>query len=81
MRILVVGAGAKGGCFGARLARAGRDVTFLVRGERAPLRPEHDVSSPLTSEAHPTCADATSTEPRTRSAFEVYFRAGSGWVA
>ncbi|MFF3580332.1 2-dehydropantoate 2-reductase N-terminal domain-containing protein [Streptomyces mirabilis] len=81
MRILVVGAGAQGGYFGTRLARVGRDVTFLVRAERAPLRPENDVSSPLTSEVHPTCADATSPEPRTRSAFEVYFRAGSGWVA
>ncbi|MGI5142728.1 ketopantoate reductase family protein [Streptomyces sp. CA-106110] len=35
MRILVVGAGATGGYFGARLAQAGRDVTFLVRAERA----------------------------------------------
>ncbi|MGW4983780.1 2-dehydropantoate 2-reductase N-terminal domain-containing protein [Streptomyces mirabilis] len=81
MRTLVVGAGAKGGYLGARLARVGRDVTFLVRDERAPLWPESDVSSPLTSEVHPTRADATSTEPRTRSAFEVHFRAGSGWVA
>ncbi|GIF73880.1 ketopantoate reductase family protein [Asanoa siamensis] len=35
MRILVIGAGAVGGYFGARLARAGRDVTFLVRPRRA----------------------------------------------
>ncbi|MCX5407697.1 ketopantoate reductase family protein [Streptomyces sp. NBC_00335] len=35
MRILTVGAGAAGGYFGARLARAGRDVTFLVRPRRA----------------------------------------------
>ena len=35
MRILVVGAGATGGYFGARLAEAGRDVTFLVRDARA----------------------------------------------
>jgi 2-dehydropantoate 2-reductase len=35
MRILVIGAGAVGGYFGARLAKAGRDVTFLVRGQRA----------------------------------------------
>jgi len=34
-RILVVGAGATGGYFGARLAQAGRDVTFLVRPARA----------------------------------------------
>ncbi|MDT7950965.1 MAG: ketopantoate reductase family protein [Acetobacteraceae bacterium] len=35
MRILIVGAGATGGYFGARLAEAGRDVTFLVRPTRA----------------------------------------------
>src|ERR1041384_2620644 len=35
MRILIVGAGAIGGYFGARLAEAGRDVTFLVRPRRA----------------------------------------------
>jgi 2-dehydropantoate 2-reductase len=34
MRILVIGAGAVGGYFGARLAQAGRDVTFLLRGKR-----------------------------------------------
>jgi 2-dehydropantoate 2-reductase len=35
MRTLFVGAGATGGYFGGRLAEAGRDVTFLVRPERA----------------------------------------------
>ena len=35
MRILVVGAGAIGGYFGARLLQAGADVTFLVRPARA----------------------------------------------
>ncbi|HET7882310.1 MAG TPA: 2-dehydropantoate 2-reductase N-terminal domain-containing protein, partial [Acetobacteraceae bacterium] len=35
MRVLVIGAGALGGYFGACLARAGRDVTFLVRPTRA----------------------------------------------
>ena len=35
MRILVVGAGATGGYFGARLAEIGRDVIFLVRPARA----------------------------------------------
>ena len=35
MRILVVGAGAIGGYFGARLLAAERDVTFLVRPGRA----------------------------------------------
>lgn len=35
MTILVIGAGAAGGYFGARLALAGRDVEFLVRPHRA----------------------------------------------
>lgn len=35
MKILIVGAGALGGYFGARLLLAGRDVTFLVRPGRA----------------------------------------------
>ncbi len=37
MRILVAGAGATGGFFGARLVQAGRDVTFLVRPGRAEI--------------------------------------------
>jgi 2-dehydropantoate 2-reductase len=40
-RILVVGAGATGGFFGARLAQHGRDVTFLVRERRAAALREH----------------------------------------
>jgi 2-dehydropantoate 2-reductase len=35
MRVLVVGAGALGGYFGGCLLKSGRDVTFLVRGQRA----------------------------------------------
>ncbi len=35
MRILILGAGATGGYFGGRLAKAGCDVTFLVRPARA----------------------------------------------
>lgn len=34
MRILVVGAGGVGGCFGGRFAEGGADVTFLVRPRR-----------------------------------------------
>jgi 2-dehydropantoate 2-reductase len=37
MKILVIGAGAVGGYFGGRLAQAGRDVTFLVRGRQADI--------------------------------------------
>jgi 2-dehydropantoate 2-reductase len=35
MKLLVVGAGSTGGYFGGRLVQAGRDVTFLVRRQRA----------------------------------------------
>lgn len=35
MRILIVGAGATGGAFGSLLQEAGRDVTYLVRPQRA----------------------------------------------
>lgn len=35
MKVLVVGAGATGGYFGARLAVAGADVSFLLRARRA----------------------------------------------
>lgn len=41
MRILMVGAGATGGYFGARLLQHGRDVTFLVRGTRARQLAQH----------------------------------------
>jgi 2-dehydropantoate 2-reductase len=49
MRFLVLGAGAVGGYFGGRLAEAGRDVTFLVRGARTAALSEHGlgVTSPL----------------------------------
>ncbi|EJN07178.1 2-dehydropantoate 2-reductase [Herbaspirillum sp. YR522] len=41
MKILIVGAGAVGGYFGARLHAAGRDVSFLVRARRAAMLREH----------------------------------------
>jgi ketopantoate reductase len=44
MNILVLGAGAMGGYYGARLLRAGADVTFLVRPSREAQR--HGMDSP-----------------------------------
>lgn len=41
MRILILGAGATGGFFGARLLQSGADVSFLVRPARAALLHEH----------------------------------------
>lgn len=40
MRILILGAGATGGYYGARLLAAGRDVTFLVRASSVKLLEE-----------------------------------------
>ncbi len=58
MRILVLGAGAVGGYFGGRLLENGRDVTFLVRPNRAAQLAEHglQISSPNgnVSIAHPS---------------------------
>jgi 2-dehydropantoate 2-reductase len=41
MKILVVGAGAVGGYFGARLAKAGHDVTFVARGPHGAAMARH----------------------------------------
>ncbi|MCS5495925.1 ketopantoate reductase family protein [Cnuibacter physcomitrellae] len=70
MRVLIVGAGAVGGYFGAGLIEAGRDVTFLVRERRADaLRREGlrvAVGDTVTVHEHPqtvTAADAASVGP------------------
>lgn len=39
LRIPVIGAGAVGGCFGARLTPAGRDVTFPIRRSTTECEP------------------------------------------
>ena len=44
MRTLILGAGALGGYFGARLLAAGRDVTFMVRPTRAALLAQHGLN-------------------------------------
>src|SRR6202030_706802 len=61
VRILIVGAGAIGGYFGARLTAAMRDVTFLVRPRRAEQlhRDGLNVTSPLGDLALPTPPLAT----------------------
>jgi 2-dehydropantoate 2-reductase len=54
MRILILGAGALGGYFGARLLAAGRDVTFLVRSGTAQQLAERglNVISPTHGDVH-----------------------------
>jgi len=59
MRILIVGAGATGGYFGGRLLQHGRDVTFLVRGNRAAQLAQYGLS------IHSLTGDASMASPPT----------------
>lgn len=68
MRILVLGAGGTGGCFGGRMLAAGCDVTFLVRPARAKRLAETGlaIKSPLGDVRipdPPTTTDAASGGP------------------
>jgi 2-dehydropantoate 2-reductase len=67
MKILVLGAGAVGGYFGGRMAKAGADVTFLVRPARAQLLARSGLR--ITSKAggdfrlSPKCVTETQVKP------------------
>jgi 2-dehydropantoate 2-reductase len=60
MRIAVIGAGGVGGAFGAALAKAGADVTFVARGAHLKAMREHGlrIESPR-GETHLTPTQAT----------------------
>jgi len=72
MKILVVGAGAVGGYFGARLAEAGRDVTFLVRSSRA-QQLQRDGLRIVSPHGDLTITPQTVTSDQIRSPYEVVF--------
>jgi 2-dehydropantoate 2-reductase len=72
MKILVVGAGAVGGYFGARLAEAGRDVTFLVRSSRA-QQLQRDGLRILSPHGDLTIKPQTITSDQIHSPFDVVF--------
>lgn len=68
MRILVLGAGAVGGYYGGRLLQAGREVTFLVRPQRAKLLADHGLviksgQGDAILQSPPTILSADSDEP------------------
>lgn len=66
MKILVLGAGAIGGYYGARLIEAGADVTFLVRAGRAALLEKNGliVKSELGEFGRPVlCIDQDGVQP------------------
>lgn len=78
MRLLVVGAGATGGFFGGRLTEAGRDVTFLVRPERAAQIASHglEIVSPHGDAiVHPKLVTA----PNLKEPFDAVLLAVKGW--
>jgi 2-dehydropantoate 2-reductase len=79
MRIAVMAAGAVGGYFGARLAAAGHDVSFIARGEhlRAIRTRGLRVESPL-GDLHIQGAKATS-EPRDVGEVDVVLFAVKLW--
>src|SRR5215831_7234692 len=64
MRIAILGSGAVGGYYGAKLARAGHDVTFIARGAHlAAIRARGlQITSPELGDfvAHGTAEDDTS---------------------
>ncbi|HEY0292869.1 MAG TPA: 2-dehydropantoate 2-reductase [Hansschlegelia sp.] len=65
MRLLILGAGAIGGYFGARLAAGGADVTFLVRPARAERLAKDGlrVVSPVGDLALPVATVTKATDP------------------
>lgn len=72
MKILVVGAGAVGGYFGARLAQAGRDVTFLVRPSRM-QQLRRDGLRIITPDGNLTIKPQTITSDQIRNPYEIIF--------
>src|SRR5271156_1185359 len=72
MKILVVGAGAVGGYFGARLEQAGRDVTFLVRPARA-QQLQRDGLRILSPHGDLTLKPQTITAQEIKGAYDVIF--------
>ena len=72
MRILVVGAGAVGGYFGAYLAKAGRDVTFLVRPQRA-QQLQHDGIRIVSPQGNLTIKPQVVTSDQIHAPYDVIF--------
>jgi len=68
MRIAIIGAGGVGGYFGAKLAKAGEDVTFIARGAHLAAMREHGLrilsgNGDLTVDPVKATEDATSVGP------------------
>src|SRR5947209_6971062 len=79
MRIAMMGSGGVGGYFGARLAQAGHDVTFIARGRHLAAMREHGLRVKSGSGdihlAQPNVTD----DPSTIAPVEVVFFAVKLW--
>ena len=68
MRIAVVGAGGVGGAFGAALAKAGADVTFIARGAHLAAMKSKGLQGREPARRHASRADAGDRRSRRPSA-------------
>jgi len=71
MRIAVVGAGGVGGGFGAALARAGADVSFIARGAHLAAMKAQGLQVRSDPRRHPSGADPRNRTPPPRSAKSI----------
>ena len=67
MRVAVIGAGAIGGLVGAKLALAGEDVTFIVRGANLEAIRDHGVRLINTDSQQQVARDVTATDDYIRA--------------
>jgi 2-dehydropantoate 2-reductase len=84
MKILVVGAGAVGGYYGAMLHRAGHDVTFVARGEHGRKIREYGLTVELPSETitvNATVADDVSAAAGTNAEIAIVAVKSNGLAA
>lgn len=72
MKILIVGAGAVGGFFGAKLSEAGRDVTFLVRPTRM-RQLQHDGLRIISPDGNLTITPQTITSDQIHTPYDIIF--------
>lgn len=71
MKILVMGTGGVGGYFGAKLARAGEDVTFVARGPHLEAIRKHGLTIKSTSEGEFVVRSRATDDPASAGAADL----------
>jgi len=80
MRIAIIGAGGLGGYFGARLAAAGEDVTFIARGTHLAAMREHGLTVRSEASGDVTIASVQATnDPNTVAPVDLVIIAVKRW--